>query len=272
MIRTRSAAALACLALAAAAGLADEPQNTLTNPSFENADPDFPSEPEGWASIAVGGPGWNSDFARTGVMSLALGPASTGSFTGWTTNLFDPNGDLYDPPYEFRGGDLYVSGWYFIPEGDELAPGGVGAPLDVVSIKLEFRRVPPNFSIYQAFDLPGISVSTTNGEWMFYEQVFPDANISGDFPPFPGSVTILPFRFNFGAGQQGTIYWDDLCVYQLSDCPCDTDGNGSLNVDDVDGFVTGFLSNTAAGDCDGNGTWNVDDVDCFIVCFLAGCD
>ncbi|MEQ8771124.1 MAG: hypothetical protein RIB60_11520 [Phycisphaerales bacterium] len=274
MIRTALLAGVACLAASAGLAAADGVDNTVTNPSFENADPFFPSEPEGWIGIEVGSPGWNSNFARTGTMSLALGPAASGQFTGWTTNLpdpFDPDGDTYDPRYEFRGGDLFVSGWYLIPDEDPLAPGGVGAPTDLVGMKVEFRREHPNNSIYQAFDLAQIDVSTTGGEWVYYEQVFPDAMISGDFPPFPTRVSILPFRFDLGGGQQGTIYWDDLCVYQLSACFCDADGNGSLNIDDIDLFVANFLGSDLAADCDGNGTLNIDDIDCFVACFLAGC-
>ncbi len=55
-------------------------------------------------------------------------------------------------------------------------------------------------------------------------------------------------------------------------CFCDCDGNGALNVDDVDCFVAGFLgADLATADCDGNGSLNVDDVDCFVACFLATC-
>ncbi|GJM19800.1 MAG: hypothetical protein DHS20C14_20130 [Phycisphaeraceae bacterium] len=55
-------------------------------------------------------------------------------------------------------------------------------------------------------------------------------------------------------------------------CFCDCDGNGVLNVDDVDCLVTGFIGgDLAAADCDGNGTLNIDDIDCFVACFLAGC-
>ncbi len=55
-------------------------------------------------------------------------------------------------------------------------------------------------------------------------------------------------------------------------CFADCDGNGSLNVDDIDCFVAAFLSSDLGGaDCDGNGTLNVDDIDCFVAEFLAGC-
>ena len=56
------------------------------------------------------------------------------------------------------------------------------------------------------------------------------------------------------------------------DCPCDTDGNGMLTLDDIDGFIAGFFANTPAGDCNGDGLWTLDDIDCFTQCFLAGCN
>ncbi len=55
-------------------------------------------------------------------------------------------------------------------------------------------------------------------------------------------------------------------------CTADCDGSGTLNIDDIDCFVTAFLgSDLAAADCDGNGTLNIDDIDCFVTSFLAGC-
>ncbi|MEQ8770690.1 MAG: EF-hand domain-containing protein [Phycisphaerales bacterium] len=51
---------------------------------------------------------------------------------------------------------------------------------------------------------------------------------------------------------------------------CDCDGNGTINIDDIDCFVAGFLGgDLSTADCDGNGTINIDDIDCFVACFLA---
>ena len=55
-------------------------------------------------------------------------------------------------------------------------------------------------------------------------------------------------------------------------CPADIDGNGMVNLDDLDAFVTAFLSSEAAADMDGNGTINLDDLDAFIAAFTAGCE
>ncbi|GJM17915.1 MAG: hypothetical protein DHS20C14_01280 [Phycisphaeraceae bacterium] len=60
----------------------------------------------------------------------------------------------------------------------------------------------------------------------------------------------------------------DVCAVA---CPADVDGNGVLNVDDVDAFVAAFIGGDLAVDFDGNGTLNVDDVDGFVSAFIAGC-
>jgi hypothetical protein len=54
-------------------------------------------------------------------------------------------------------------------------------------------------------------------------------------------------------------------------CPADLDGNGSLNIDDVDAFAAAFLGSDLLADIDGNGSLNIDDVDAFVASFLAGC-
>ncbi|MEQ8850962.1 MAG: FG-GAP-like repeat-containing protein [Phycisphaerales bacterium] len=54
-------------------------------------------------------------------------------------------------------------------------------------------------------------------------------------------------------------------------CPADLDGNGTLNFDDIDLFVNGFLAGDLIADLDGNGTLNFDDIDAFVAGFLSGC-
>jgi len=216
--------------VAVAAGLAlAQPalaQNSLTNPGFEDPDPLFPTDPEGWATISAGGAsllwvdiGDAGAEVRTGDKSILMAAptATSGTFIGWTTNIFDGGGVLYDPEYVYQGGDLYVSGYYNIPTGQELGPIG-GTPNDVVGIKLELRRVPPDFSIYEAFEFQFTEVGT-DGAWVRFDIVLTEAMV-GDFPPYPGSVTILPFRWDGFGGAQGQIFLDDLCVNQGSPaCP-----------------------------------------------------
>ncbi|MEQ8771099.1 MAG: family 16 glycosylhydrolase [Phycisphaerales bacterium] len=73
------------------------------------------------------------------------------------------------------------------------------------------------------------------------------------------------------SGREYNLNWFDF-VLLTAPCFADIDGSGSLNVDDIDAFVTAFLASDSAADCDGNGTLNIDDVDCFVAAFLAGCD
>ncbi len=70
------------------------------------------------------------------------------------------------------------------------------------------------------------------------------------------------------------IFYDDLVLVPVrTHCPADlAPPYGTLNVDDIDAFVSGFLAgDLATADCDGNGSLNVDDIDCFVAAFLAGC-
>ncbi len=55
-------------------------------------------------------------------------------------------------------------------------------------------------------------------------------------------------------------------------CVADCDDSGTLNLDDIDCFIAGFLgSDLGVADCDSNGVLNLDDIDCFVTAFLAGC-
>ena len=65
---------------------------------------------------------------------------------------------------------------------------------------------------------------------------------------------------------------DAIYFAEQSACFGDCDGNGTLNIDDIDCFVAAFLGSDLAGaDCDANGTLNIDDIDCFVTSFLSGC-
>ncbi len=55
-------------------------------------------------------------------------------------------------------------------------------------------------------------------------------------------------------------------------CEADCDGSGTVNIDDIDCFVVGFLSGDLdTADCDSSGVLNIDDIDCFVAVFLDGC-
>ncbi|MEQ8771030.1 MAG: hypothetical protein RIB60_11040 [Phycisphaerales bacterium] len=54
-------------------------------------------------------------------------------------------------------------------------------------------------------------------------------------------------------------------------CLADLDGDGWIDLDDLDRFVVAFLGATAAGDQDGDGDTDNDDLQSFVDAFLSGC-
>lgn len=279
---TRSGTAIVAMMLMSAAATANDDANLLTNPSFEDPNPASPNMPIGWNGFNVNSGDYvdandPDAFVRTGDRALRLRPATGDStrFQGWSTNIFRPDGsDLYDPDYTYLGGDVTVSGYYLVPEGEELSD-------TIVGVKLEFRREPPNFSIWGAFEF-AFPASTTGGFWMPFEFVVTDQMILdvGDFPPEPTSVTVLPFRFfggEFGAGSPtGTVYIDDLCIVQgASDGPCNeadfAEPYGELSFFDVSAFLTAYNALDASADLNGDGEFNFFDVSAFLTAYSAGC-
>ena len=267
------------LALAAGSAVAAD-GNLIYNPGFEEAG--VGGAPQGWSGfntnsgdyVDAGTPG---AFVRSGSKSIRLRPA-TGDITrfqGWTTNIFLPDGsDLFDPDYEYLGGDVTVSGYYLVPEGEMLAN-------DLVALKLEFRREPPNFSIYTSFEFP-VDASQTDGLWRYFEVTVTDADMLavGDFPPYATSVTILPLRF-FGGdfaseAPTGTIYWDDLCYVQgAQPAGCNaadlSEPFGILDLSDISAFVAAFVAMEPEADIDGNGIYDLTDITDFVSAFTGGC-
>ncbi|GJM17916.1 MAG: hypothetical protein DHS20C14_01290 [Phycisphaeraceae bacterium] len=85
-----------------------------------------------------------------------------------------------------------------------------------------------------------------------------------DLDVAPGAYTLCVERLTGHAPYQLTVGGTALC-------PADLDGSGSLNVDDIDAFVTLFFAGDLAVDLDANGALNVDDVEAFVAAFLGGC-
>lgn len=254
----------------------------LFNGGFEEPNPDFPSMPFGWSGINVGASEWvdvndPGAFVRTGSRAIRLDPATGPGdrFQAWTTNLFTPAGDdLFDPNIVYLGGDVHVSGYYFVPEGDVLQD-------TIVGMKLEFRREPPNFSIWASFEF-ALPEAETGGLWAPFEFVVTDDMMLavGDFPPDPTSVSILPFRFfggEFGAGTSptGTVFMDDLSVTQGDGGPCNVadfaEPFGTLDFFDVLAFLDAFSAMDQAADLVDDDTWNFFDVQAFLTAFSGGC-
>ena len=142
--RTIIAALAGSIAVLSTSALANDDENRLYNPGFEEQHPVFPDLPLGWQDfnmeandyVDIGDP---DAQVRSGNRSIRLTPAAGAAdrFKGITTNVFRPDGsDLFDPDYEYLGGDITISGYYLVPEGETLSD-------TVVGVKLEFRREPP---------------------------------------------------------------------------------------------------------------------------------
>ncbi|MFI4898819.1 MAG: GC-type dockerin domain-anchored protein [Phycisphaerales bacterium JB059] len=263
-----------------ATGVANDDANLLTNPGFEDAG--LAGLPLGFQGINMDGSNWvdSSDpdgFVRSGSKSIKIEPAEGPgqAFQALTTNLFLPDGsDLYDPDYEYLGGDVHIIGYYLVPEGQTLANDAI------VGVKLEFRREPPNFSVYTSVEF-AVPQNATAGEWVEFHATFTDADMLavGDFPPYATSLSVLPFRFwdpASGMDPEGTIYWDDLCLIQGDLGGCNeadlAEPYDALDFSDVLSFLTAFGSQEASADLAAPfGVWDFSDVLSFLGAFGAGC-
>lgn len=277
------ASAVGGLLLLNASALGNDEANLLSNPSFEDQNPAFPSLPIGWNAfnldsndyVDVNDPGAE---VRTGDRSIRLKPATNDGnrFRGLTTNLFRPDGsDLFDPDYTYLGGDVTISGYYLVPEGEVIQD-------TIVGVKLEFRREPPNFSIWSAFEF-GFPENSTGGEWMPFSFVVTDDMILavGDFPPEPTSVTVLPFRFfggEFGTGTDptGTVFIDDLCITQGATSPeCNladlAEPFGELDFFDISAFLSAYSAMDPSADINNDNAWDFFDISAFLTEYGAGC-
>ncbi|GJM17964.1 MAG: hypothetical protein DHS20C14_01770 [Phycisphaeraceae bacterium] len=83
-------------------------------------------------------------------------------------------------------------------------------------------------------------------------------------------ITDYIFAANGYDGARGAV-WVVAGQDHTQPSPADLDGNGVLNVDDIDAFVTAFVTFSLDADMDGNFVLNVDDVDAFVVFFTGNC-
>ncbi len=279
---TRRTLSLIAMLTLSGTAMGNDAENRIYNPGFEEVNPVFPELPQGWNAfnlsasdyVDINDPG---AYVHSGNRSIRMRPASSEStrFQGLTTNVFRPDGSgLYDPSYTYLGGDVTVSGYYLVPEGETLMD-------TVVGVKLEFRREPPNFSIWSSFEF-GLPANETGGAWMPFSFTVTDQMILdvGDFPPDPTSVSVLPFRFfggAFGPGTSptGTVYFDDLCLVQgATGGPCnpaDINGDGVLDFFDVSAFLTAYNAMDSAADLNHDGVFDFFDVSAFLTEFGNGC-
>ncbi|MEZ6317749.1 MAG: cytochrome c peroxidase [Phycisphaerales bacterium] len=92
-----------------------------------------------------------------------------------------------------------------------------------------------------------------------------------------GTVYYMQWRVDDGSGGEPALSrvarvelfcGNGVCA---AACPADIDGNGTLNLDDVNTFAAAFVGGDLLTDLDGSGTLNLDDVNLFAAGFVAGC-
>lgn len=186
----------------------------------------------------------------------------------------DPEGDGFD--------DIATAGF-------DLTPGGFNdhAGLGIAQFRftlgdLNFDGVVTNADASLMAMLVGADFDATE------DFIDPDSGLPIADPANPGSnfqsyiyqgrlanafLAARELDTNDGAGGSNapSPTEDDAAALGALFCPADIDGNGTLNLDDIDAFVAAFLGGGLGGDCDANGTLNVDDIDCFVSSFLGGC-
>lgn len=141
--------------------------------------------------------------------------------------------------------------------GSEFFPGGVG----------EFFCPQNEFLVFEEGPSQDITL-----QWATYRDASDQTSLSRIWGGIHPPADDLPGR-HMGVEAGLDAYWLARLYFDgRVTCPADYDGNGVLNFDDIDAFVTGFLSDDMfIADCDGNGILNFDDIDCFVAAFLGGC-
>lgn len=68
-----------------------------------------------------------------------------------------------------------------------------------------------------------------------------------------------------GHGFQGA--W----IVTIQRCPADLNGDGVLDLADINAFIAGFTTQDAIADIDGNGIFDLADINAFVTAFIIGC-
>lgn len=257
-----SIGASACLATPAMAQT-----NLVYNGGFEILGAPQIFGPRGWQ--AYNGPVLSTvtAVAHTGDNCVVLPTNALNTFVGVSSDLFGNNGAYFWSPITIPGGgDITVKGWYMIPTETPLTGCNAG-------LKLEFKR--DNLSEFTARELLTVN-GTTNGQWRQMSMTVTEADLNAialAFPPGPVGVAVLAIRFGPSLAQSGTVYWDDLELFQGNPCPADYDGNGLIEPADVASFVSAWFSSLVngnlIGDFDHNGAVEPADVAAFVSAWFA---
>ncbi len=83
-----------------------------------------------------------------------------------------------------------------------------------------------------------------------------------------GTISIVGSSYNQDAGRNEAIL---LTSSSAPPCPADINGDGILDLVDINLFVTGFLGQDPVADLNGDGVYDLGDINAFVTGFLGGC-
>lgn len=207
---------------------------------------------EGFANF-TNDPGVNSEPGEL-IPGMAIGFDFLAAVREWDADAHD-FATISDDTVAARDGGVTLA---VTPASDETVPGDVFGTADADADAV--------FHHHLQFFLNYPSSTAIDGLWLVTWQLWTDE---------PGVEASDPLYIVFaqGAGEASVdeaVAWvEDNLVAPA--CPCDLDGSGVLNLDDLDAFVAAFLAGDPAADLDGSGAINLDDLDAFVSCFVAGC-
>ncbi len=215
-----------------------------------------------------------------------LGEESSG------TRTFDAAEQFVASRYALAGGSLLASGSEIAWDLDFLG-NGRGFLRDTLGVSYLADDAQTYLLAGEAgTPFAGLGARFDDGtEW--YDAQFPDV-----FEPVPGASTVLRYAGGApagveysppGGGRTLTLGFpietvvpdadrDELVRASLRTlalltppCPADLDGNGVLDLNDINTFVAGFLAQDTVSDLDGNALWDLADINIFVTSFTGGC-
>jgi len=206
--------------------------------------------------VAIDGPG------RALSVTLEHGGIATGGLVGVALRTGNDFGEASDyatgarAQFYFQGGDSN----YSVVDGTGVLATPAGFTFDGVTVKFIFTGADTyDLEVTRYYDeLGGSDTYTVSGR-----------TLAGSGP----IESIAIFNDDGGASDNlnNDVYFNNLVLEDVAVCSCDIDGNGTLNLDDINLFAAAFVASDLGVDQDGNGVLNLDDINIFAGCFVAGC-
>lgn len=168
---------------------------------------------------------------------------------------------LTSPVLDASGGATVVSyrRWY-----DNTAGASPGADIFEAEVSDDAGAT------WQNLETVGPSSPEASGGW--FKGQFGLADIPGFTPNDQFRIRFLVSDLGSGSVIEAGIDAFELLTYACDGgCPADLTGDGVLDLNDVQAFITAFTTQDLIADLTGDGILDLDDVQAFIQAFVAGC-